>query len=59
MAECKGLALVTLAKYENGKVVKGASKGCNTPPEDRPNTKPRGHGTPNIHNRWFVLCYHV
>ena len=25
----------------------------------RPNTKPGDHGTPNTHNRWFILCYHV
>jgi hypothetical protein len=23
----------------------------------RPNTKPRDHGTPNAHNRWFILFY--
>jgi hypothetical protein len=25
----------------------------------RPITEPRDHGTPNAHNHWFVLCYHV
>jgi hypothetical protein len=25
----------------------------------RPNTKPGHHGTPNAHNRWFILIYHV
>jgi hypothetical protein len=25
----------------------------------RPNTKPRDHGTPNAHNRWFILFYYV
>ena len=25
----------------------------------RPNTKPRDQCTPNAHNRWFVLFYHV
>jgi hypothetical protein len=25
----------------------------------RPNTKPGDHGTPNGHNRWFILFYHV
>ena len=25
----------------------------------RPNTKPGDHGTPNTHNRWFILFYHV
>ena len=25
----------------------------------RPNTKSRGHGTPNAHNRWFILFYHA
>ena len=25
----------------------------------RPNTKPWDHGTPNAHNRWFFLLYHV
>ena len=25
----------------------------------RPNTKPWDHGTPNAHNRWFILFYHV
>jgi hypothetical protein len=25
----------------------------------RPNTKPGDCGTPNAHNRWFVLFYHV
>ena len=25
----------------------------------RPNTNPRNHGTPNTHNRWFLLLYHV
>ena len=25
----------------------------------RPNTKPRDHGTPNAHNRWFILFCHV
>jgi hypothetical protein len=29
------------------------------PHEGRPNTKPRDHGTPNTHNRWFILFYHV
>ena len=24
-----------------------------------PNTKPGGHGTPNAHNRWFIVFYHV
>jgi hypothetical protein len=23
------------------------------------NTKPGGHGTPNAHNHWFILFYHV
>jgi len=25
----------------------------------RPNTKPGDHGTPNTHNRWFILFHHV
>ena len=25
----------------------------------RPNTKPADHGTPNAHNRWFILFHHV
>ena len=25
----------------------------------RPNTKWRDHDTPNAHNRWFILVYHV
>ena len=25
----------------------------------RSNTKSGDHGTPNGHNRWFILCYHV
>jgi hypothetical protein len=25
----------------------------------RPNTKPGDHDTPNTHNRWFILFYHV
>jgi hypothetical protein len=25
----------------------------------RPNTKPGDHGTPNAHNYWFILFYHV
>ena len=25
----------------------------------RPNTKPGDYGTPNAHNRWFILLYHV
>ena len=25
----------------------------------RPNTKPGDRSTPNIHNHWFILCYHV
>ena len=25
----------------------------------RPNTKPGDRGTPNAHNRWFILSYHV
>jgi hypothetical protein len=25
----------------------------------RPNTKPGDHGTPNAHNRWFILFHHV
>ena len=25
----------------------------------RPNTKPGEHGTPNAHNHWFILSYHV
>ena len=25
----------------------------------KPNTKPGDHGTPNAHNRWFILLYHV
>ena len=25
----------------------------------RPNTKPGDHGTPNAHNHWFILFYHV
>ena len=25
----------------------------------RPNTKPGDHGTPNAHNCWFILWYHV
>ena len=25
----------------------------------RPHTKPEDHGTPNAHNRWFILVYHV
>ena len=26
---------------------------------DRLNTKPGDHGTPNAHNRWFILFYHA
>ena len=29
------------------------------PLESRPNTKPGDHGTPNAHNRWLTLFYHV
>ena len=29
------------------------------PLRGRPNTKPGDHGTPNVHNRWFILFYHV
>jgi hypothetical protein len=29
------------------------------PLEGRPDTKPREHGTPNAHNRWFIIFYHV
>ena len=29
------------------------------PFEGRSNTKPGDHGTPNAHNRWFILFYHV
>ena len=25
----------------------------------RPNTKPGDHDTPNDHNPWFILFYHV
>jgi hypothetical protein len=25
----------------------------------RPSTKPGNHGTPNAHNRWFILFYHT
>ena len=25
----------------------------------RPNTNPGDHGTPNAHNRWFILFYHA
>ena len=25
----------------------------------RPNAKPTNHGTLNVHNRWFILFYHV
>ena len=27
--------------------------------EGRLNTKLGDHGTPNVHNRWFILCYHA
>ena len=27
--------------------------------EGRPRTKPRDHGTPNVHNHWFTLFYHA
>jgi hypothetical protein len=27
--------------------------------EGRPNTKPRDHGTLNLHNRWFIIVYHM
>ena len=30
-----------------------------TPLEGKPNKKPRDHGTPNAHNCWFILFYHV
>ena len=30
-----------------------------TPHGGRLNTKPGHHGTPNVHNRWFILLYHV
>jgi hypothetical protein len=30
-----------------------------TPLGGRPSTKPRDHGTPNAHNYWFILFYHV
>ena len=26
---------------------------------DRPNTRLDDHGTPNAHNRWYILIYHV
>jgi hypothetical protein len=29
------------------------------PLEGRPNTKLGNHGTPNTHNRWFILFYHT
>ena len=29
------------------------------PLESRPNTKLGDHGTPNTHNRWLVIFYHV
>ena len=29
------------------------------PVAGRPHTKPGDHGTPNAHNRWFILSYHV
>ena len=29
------------------------------PLEGRSNTKPGDHGTPNAHNHWFILFYHV
>ena len=31
----------------------------NPPLESRPNTKPGDHDTPNAHNSWFILFYHV
>ena len=31
----------------------------NPPFGGRPNTKPVDHGTPNAHNRWFIVFYHV
>ena len=31
----------------------------NPPLGGRPNTKPGDHGTPNVHNRRFILFYHV
>ena len=33
------------------------SLGLFPPLGGRPNTKPGDHGTPNTHNRWFVLLY--
>ena len=30
-----------------------------SPLGDRPNTELRDHGTPNAHNRWFILFHHV
>ena len=29
------------------------------PLKGRPSTKPGDHGTPNAHNHWFILFYHV
>ena len=29
------------------------------PLRGRPHTKPGDHGTPNAHDRWFILLYHV
>ena len=29
------------------------------PLKGRPNTKPRDHASPNAHNRWFIISYHV
>ena len=31
----------------------------NPPLGGRSNTRPGDHGTPNAHNRWFILFYHV
>jgi hypothetical protein len=31
----------------------------NPPLGGRPHTKPGDHDTPNAHNRWFILFYHV
>ena len=31
----------------------------NPPLGGRPNTKPDDHGTPNAHNHWYILFYHV
>ena len=44
----------------NGITFHGHLDYCQKPPlGGRPNTNPGDHGTPNAHNHWFILFYHV